>query len=612
MKYIINNKKSSTIIIITIIIIIIFIIYFNTDYILNYKYYNNVDNFDNISNINNHNIIINDIPITNGLFAVYNVNSYSTNNINILKDLTPNKNNALINGPILIENNYLTGTVDTSIEFPKNILPKNYTLFHIAKYNGINKGRIFSGITNNNWLSGFSQGKVGVAYHNGWLSINSNLPNNWILSTDQNDNYRANLNNYTTGKNSCTTNLAINSDKDRYSRKSDWAIACIIVYNRKLTLNEILKVEKYLISKYNNLLVKKKIPEEPKTIYKDNIINLSSLMSGNVENEEKSNKNILISKNSINIDDTLIDINQVNKILNIKTNDDIELLMVDSKFRLRVNLPLLPPYIKGIDFDVNNGINPNYFYLCIIDLDSNCDIYDSLYKCEKKYIDNKDCNNKLLNNNIDNSYRLVLIPGIYALDNNLPFNNIDFTLVKFNDMLYLQNINTGYFPKLFMNNELINLYGSMINDNKSNIIETTTELKNTLCNKTVKSVNLNDKTLKFSCSLNNDSKLYLLTTKNINTSSPINIDINSGGTINIGLNKYDINGNIDNSFIFSSFDNSINKNKYIEKKTTKNLQTYLLNLVSLNSNKDIYSLNFTVELNDFSKKYIINSNINNL
>ena len=609
MKYIIENKKSIKLIIIliTIVIILLLIIYFYSNkYLYNNSNELNIDNLDNFDNLNTFNILqIKELPVNNGLIAAYTTDSFQNNK---LKDLSNNGNDATITGNIKIIDNYLTGTIDSSLEFPKNILPTTYTLIHIAKYNGNNKGRIFSGI-GSNWLSGFDKGNVGVAYHEGWVSFGNNLPNDWTLSVDQNNLYRGNLNNFTTGIATGNTNLSVNSSKDEYLSKSDWAIACILVYNRILSLQEIQAIENYLVNLYNNLIYIKQVdaPVVDPIIYKDDVIKLNSLISHNIYKSNDDDKNLTLSQNAIVTDNTYFDINKTSRILNINTNDDIDLLMVDGKFRLKVNIPTMPPYIKGLNFDIINGINPNYFYLSVVKLDPNCKI-QSETKCENLYIDNKNCTNKILSDKLDSSYRLVLVPAFYAINDTLPFSNIDFTLIKVDGLTYLMNVNTGYLPKLYFNDDNIPIYGEIENNSNSNILKIREESNNLICNEKQSIIDSSIKTINVSCSYKEDSTLYLLTTKDINNSSPISFTINKNNTVKLNLNKYDIYGNLDDKLVLTSCNYDINTFKYIEKATVTDLGQFFINLVCLDSSTTkVNNLDFIVELLDYSNEVLENS-----
>ena len=145
---------------------------------------------------------------------------------------------------------YLSGTLTSRLFWPTSILPPTYTLLHVAKYNNGVKKRIFSGASMNvvNWLSGFWQGNAGVAFHNGWLTPQTDCCGyNWVLSTDQNGIYRANrVQRSTSGGGSASANMVVNVNE-----QSDWAIAAVVVYNRTLTSAEYNSVENWLSVAYS-------------------------------------------------------------------------------------------------------------------------------------------------------------------------------------------------------------------------------------------------------------------------------------------------------------------------------------------------------------------------
>jgi len=197
------------------------------------------------------------LPVTSGLIGWYKGESWNGTS---WPDLSGNGNNCTeIKGTINSSGRFMYGTKSDGVRFPTAILPSTYTLFHVAMYNGANKGRIFDGVGNVNWLSGFHGGKTGVTYHGdnygGWLtqSTSSAFPvSNVLVSTDQKALYRAN-----------GTNLTINSvtgSNDRlsinwgyYTENSDWAVFEVIVYNRELSLSEIESVESYLNARLDEI-----------------------------------------------------------------------------------------------------------------------------------------------------------------------------------------------------------------------------------------------------------------------------------------------------------------------------------------------------------------------
>ena len=204
------------------------------------------------SNLIKYNI---DIPISDGLIGYYNYDSFVNG---YWFDLTTSNNNVVYLSNNIqkssIDLNYIFGNSKSFVIFPTEILPPEYTVFHICKYDGDTKGRILQGLKNN-WLSGFGGEKAGIAYHDEWITNQSiSFGTQWVLSTDQNSSYRANMHDLTVGDTTGKTSaqLAINIGGNP-SEKSDWACACIVAFNRKLSIKEIETMELWLISKYQNL-----------------------------------------------------------------------------------------------------------------------------------------------------------------------------------------------------------------------------------------------------------------------------------------------------------------------------------------------------------------------
>ena len=188
------------------------------------------------------------LPITDGLVGWYKGEEWNGTS---WPDLSGNGNHCTVTkGTINKMGRYIYGKSTAGLQFPSAILPSTYTLFHVAKYNGSTRGRIFEGTTGN-WLSGFYSSRTGVAFHGAWLTQDSttNFPLDEILiSTDQKDLYRGNLSNNLTINTVTGYNiqLAINYGARYLIQPSDWAVSEVIVYNRELSLAEIDSVEEYL------------------------------------------------------------------------------------------------------------------------------------------------------------------------------------------------------------------------------------------------------------------------------------------------------------------------------------------------------------------------------
>lgn len=194
--------------------------------------------------------------IYNGLVGYFTGESWTGS---VWNDISPSANNAAtvtgtpVNNSVTLNGfKCMSGGTTAGLRFPSGMLPTGYTLFHVAKYNGANTNRIFDDYGGvNNWLSGFWSSQSGVAYHNGWITGTGGVHgSNWVLSVDQKDLYKSNgtQRSTTTG---AVTAVSASINYGSYNEKSDWAVACVIAYNRTLSSTEIQQMELYLNRKYN-------------------------------------------------------------------------------------------------------------------------------------------------------------------------------------------------------------------------------------------------------------------------------------------------------------------------------------------------------------------------
>jgi hypothetical protein len=199
------------------------------------------------------------------LVGLYEVDSFDATN-GKWNDKSGKENHATVVGGVTIEEapidetnviKTLSGGITAGVVFPTAILPSVYTLITVARHTSEipkTKGRIFDGL-NKNWLSGFWGGQNSVAFHEGWITNNSGNPTDstWVLSVDSNDSYYANGINKTKaivgGKSS--DQLTINQGVFKATEASDWNVAYVAVFNRKLNFNERVYVENMLKNKFN-------------------------------------------------------------------------------------------------------------------------------------------------------------------------------------------------------------------------------------------------------------------------------------------------------------------------------------------------------------------------
>lgn len=200
------------------------------------------------------------LPVESGLVARYDGPSWSTS-LQSWIDRSGNGNNTSpsdVRGTINydVTNGFLYGNIQAGIRLPAGLVTQDYTLIHLAKYNNGVKQRIFQGVTTD-WASGFYQGKAGVAYHNGYITPAVDLYGyQWVVSSDQSSLYRAQSVDFTSGTPGTPSYDRIGLNYGfKTGEYSDWAVAEVLLYNRKLSATEMASVETYLRSKYPCLTI---------------------------------------------------------------------------------------------------------------------------------------------------------------------------------------------------------------------------------------------------------------------------------------------------------------------------------------------------------------------
>ncbi len=150
---------------------------------------------------------------------------------------------------------YLYGDNTSWMIFPIGVLPKNYTFFYVARYNSdkfANKNRIFQGY-DVNAVFGFYWKNQMLLYHGSCtptsLSLEHPIPNmDWIPVSVRSDSLRFSGKDVTQNRNngcSGTARLALNTGY-RPSDISDFAIQSVLVYNVKLSDEDVQRVEAWL------------------------------------------------------------------------------------------------------------------------------------------------------------------------------------------------------------------------------------------------------------------------------------------------------------------------------------------------------------------------------
>ncbi len=188
------------------------------------------------------------VPVTSGLVGQYDITSWN-NTSKVWSDLSGAGNHTTaFTGTPLAGTNYIYGGTGDSLTWPTAILPTTYTLFHVARHSGANRGRIIQSLTTS-FASGFSTNLAGVAIHGSYLTASTDLHGrNWVMSTDQNSLYRSNgVQRSISSGDGLATRLTLNT-----AGESVWQCAEVLVYDRTLSLGEIQQVESYLQFKYSS------------------------------------------------------------------------------------------------------------------------------------------------------------------------------------------------------------------------------------------------------------------------------------------------------------------------------------------------------------------------
>lgn len=189
-----------------------------------------------------------------GIVAWYDQNSVSID-LNKWYDRMSNKGAAdLVNCTLNLSTNAngatgtfyaVTGGVTSSITWPADLFPSSanyppyggrYTIFHVTRYAGANKQRIYSSTGVENWYSGHYAGSTGKFRHGTALTVSTSFDygTNWFATTDQLNIGRTNgvTRETGTGLTVYPSQLGINkyaSDGINVTEKSDFQTACLIV-----------------------------------------------------------------------------------------------------------------------------------------------------------------------------------------------------------------------------------------------------------------------------------------------------------------------------------------------------------------------------------------------
>ena len=152
---------------------------------------------------------------------------------------------------------YISGGTGSGLEVGSAWPSGDFTLFHVTRYNGGTRGRIWNGKSQStNWLSGHHGGVAGEVHHDSWVitpGSNSIPVDNWVITSDQRTLARINR-----GARAGTIASSANpggNGINQYggqanNQVSDWACAEIIVFATAMSNADMISVENYLYSRY--------------------------------------------------------------------------------------------------------------------------------------------------------------------------------------------------------------------------------------------------------------------------------------------------------------------------------------------------------------------------
>jgi hypothetical protein len=194
------------------------------------------------------------LDITNGLVGYYTGESFQGS---MWLDLSGRGNHATCSGNIHNRNTInstglrcVYGDTSSRVSFPA-IINAEYTFIHVTRYAGSNRNLIFTSDSSNTWWSGHWGGRAGIAYNRLWKTSHYNWHHtDWVLSVDQPELYRSQ---------GVQRSVNITGHPRHPGRwginiwgqgMSEWECSVALVYNRKLSANEIQTMENALTARY--------------------------------------------------------------------------------------------------------------------------------------------------------------------------------------------------------------------------------------------------------------------------------------------------------------------------------------------------------------------------
>jgi hypothetical protein len=153
---------------------------------------------------------------------------------------------------------YISGGTSATISWPTGSIPTNFTILSLTRYSGNTKGRILQG-QYRNWLHGHYNVGRGLCHYEGWKTneTSKGTLTDWLCCIGKNSSMTTN-NILVDGIGVGTASGGGGNDELRINlgnsstQKSDWALGCVMIWDRHLTDNEMFELNKFIDSNLKN------------------------------------------------------------------------------------------------------------------------------------------------------------------------------------------------------------------------------------------------------------------------------------------------------------------------------------------------------------------------
>ena len=154
---------------------------------------------------------------------------------------------------------YISGGTTATISWPSGSIPRDFTILSLTRYNGATKGRIIIAGETGNWLHGHYNGKRGVCHYERFVTADTNrgTDTDWLCCIGKNG--LPSINNVLVddgvaigNTNRGDGNLRMGINNHSYGQQSDWALGCVMIWDRHLSDNEMFELNRFIQSNLTN------------------------------------------------------------------------------------------------------------------------------------------------------------------------------------------------------------------------------------------------------------------------------------------------------------------------------------------------------------------------